>query len=297
MHLRVAMNVTGSAGPSRPPILFRQDVAMSAAIRSCISLVAGLRGCHSLRALRTSVVRLGIVAFFGLAAATALPTASGGGLSGSEVVFDSITGNTPTGSVSASGSTWQAAQFILPTSVYDFRLRSVVLNFANNPLGTSFQVDIYDAKRTGSEPNNKVGPTLLPPTTVVVGNNTFTPDGSFPLLSPTEEYFVVVKGVSSAVSWSTAGPTGVITPASQTSNYTAVRVGGDWVPSNASANPYMMTVNAVPVPEPSTWAMGLAGLGFAGVTALRRRLAILRNLCLAGPLPLDKSHQRPDNPV
>jgi hypothetical protein len=60
----------------------------------------------------------------------------------------------------------------------------------------------------------------------------------------------------------------------------------------------MMTVNAVPVPEPSTWAMGLAGLGFAGVTALRRRrLAILRNLCLAGPLPLDKSHQRPDNPV
>jgi hypothetical protein len=35
----------------------------------------------------------------------------------------------------------------------------------------------------------------------------------------------------------------------------------------------MMTVNATPVavPEPSTWAMGLAGLGFAGVTALRKR--------------------------
>jgi hypothetical protein len=33
----------------------------------------------------------------------------------------------------------------------------------------------------------------------------------------------------------------------------------------------MMTVNAVAVPEPSTWAMGLAGLGFAGVSALRRR--------------------------
>jgi hypothetical protein len=218
------------------------------------------------------VVRLGIVALFGLAAATAPPTASGGGLSGSEVVFDSITGNTPTGSASASGSTWQAAQFILPTaSIYDFRLTSVVLNFANDPLGTSFQVDIYDSKRDGSEPNSKIGASLLPPQTVVVGNNTFTPDGSFPLLSPTEEYFVVVRGVTSAVSWSTAGPTGVISPASQTSNYTAVRVGGDWVTSNASANPYMMTVNAVAVPEPSTWAMGLAGLGFAGVTALRRR--------------------------
>ena len=244
---------------------------MSAAIRSCISLVAGLRGCHSLRALRASVVRLGIVALFGLVAAAAPPTASGGGLSGSEVIFDSITGNTPTGSVSASGSTWRAAQFIFPAGDYDYRLTSVVLNFANNPLGTSFQVDIYDAKRDGSEPNNKVGASLLPPQTVVVGNNTFTPNGSFPLLRESKEYFVVVRGVTSAVSWSTAGPTGVITPASQTSNYTAVRVGGDWVTSNASANPYMMTVNAVAVPEPSTWAMGLAGLGFAGVTALRRR--------------------------
>ena len=206
-----------------------------------------------------------------LAAGTA-STATAAGVSSTGVIFDSITGNTPTGSVSASGSTWQAAQFILPASVYDFRLRSVVVNLANNPLGTSFQVDIYDSRRTGSEPNNKVA-TLLAPQTIVVGNNTFTPSGTFPLLSPTEEaYWVVVRGQTSAVSWSTAGATGVISPASQSANLTAVRLNnGDWNSSPAASNPYMMTVNAVPVPEPSTWAMGLAGLGFAGVSALRRR--------------------------
>ena len=206
-----------------------------------------------------------------LAAGTA-STATAAGVSSTGVIFDSITGNPPTGSVSASGSTWQAAQFILPASVYDFRLRSVVVNLANNPLGTSFQVDIYDARRTGSEPNNKVA-TLLAPQTIVVGNNTFTPSGTFPLLSPTEEaYWVVVRGQTSAVSWSTAGATGVISPASQSANLTAVRLNnGDWNSSPASSNPYMMTVNAVAVPEPSTWAMGLAGLAFAGVSALRRR--------------------------
>jgi hypothetical protein len=206
-----------------------------------------------------------------LAAGTA-STATAAGVSSTGVIFDSITGNTPTGSVSASGSTWQAAQFILPASVYDFRLKSVVVNLANNPLGTSFQVDIYDSRRTGSEPNNKVA-TLLAPQTIVVGNNTFTPSGTFPLLSPTEEaYWVVVRGQTSDVSWSTAGATGVISPASQSANLTAVRLNnGDWNSSPAAGNPYMVTVNAVAVPEPSTWAMGLAGLGFAGVSALRRR--------------------------
>jgi hypothetical protein len=38
----------------------------------------------------------------------------------------------------------------------------------------------------------------------------------------------------------------------------------------------MMTVNATPVavPEPSTWAMGLAGLAFTGVKVFRRRRRI-----------------------
>lgn len=243
---------------------------MSAASRSCTPLSMGFHGLHARYALRTSLVRLGAVASLWLVAAVV--TATTALAAGPGVIFDSITGNTPTGSVSASGSTWQAAQFILPASAVDFQLGSVVLNLANNPLGTSFDVDIYDSRRTGSEPNNKIG-TLLPPQTIVVGNNTFTPSGTFPLLSPTEEaYWVVLKGRTSAVSWSTAGASGVISPASQAANLTSFTLsnGDDWNSSPAAGNPYMMTVNPVPVPEPSTWAMGLAGLGFAGLTALRR---------------------------
>ncbi len=91
---------------------------------------------------------------------------------------------------------------------------------------------------------------------------------------------MVVKGGSSSVLWSTAGASGVISPSSQSDALIATRLNnGDWSSSPAAGNPYMMTVNALnandakvnAVPEPSTWAMGLAGLGFAGVKALRRR--------------------------
>ena len=205
------------------------------------------------------------------------PTVSAGGYSSTSVIFDSITGNTPTGSVTANATNWKAAQFITPDADDKIVLASVVLNLASNPLGTSFEVAIYDAAGGGSRPNNKVGQALLAPQTIVIGNNTFTPGNSFPELNKSKEYWVVVKGGSSNVLWSTAGATGVISPASQSAALIATRLNnGEWSSSPAAGNPYMMTVasgNAVPVavPEPSTWAMGLAGLGFAAVKALRRR--------------------------
>ena len=208
------------------------------------------------------------------------PTASAEGYSSTGVIFDSITGNTPTGSVTANATNWKAAQFITPDADANIKLVSVVLNLASNPLGTSFEVAIYDAAGGGSRPNNKVGQTLLAPQTIVIGNNTFTPGNSFPELDKSKEYWVVVKGGSSSVLWSTAGASGVISPSSQSDALIATRLNnGDWSSSPAAGNPYMMTVNALnandakvnAVPEPSTWAMGLAGLGFAGVKALRRR--------------------------
>jgi hypothetical protein len=206
-----------------------------------------------------------------LAAGTA-PTATAGGFSSSDVIFDSITGNTPTGSVTANATNWKAAQFLTPEAGDSLTLTSVVLNLASNPLGTSFEVAIYDARRDGSEPKDRIGQALLAPQTIVIGNNTFTPGPSFPQLDTSKEYWVVVKGGSSEILWSTAGPSGVISPSSQTDALTATRLNnGDWNSTEAFENPYMMTVNAVAVPEPSTWAMGLAGLGFAGVSALRRR--------------------------
>jgi len=200
------------------------------------------------------------------------PTASAEGYSSTSVIFDSITGNTPTGSVTANATNWKAAQFITPDADDKIKLASVVLNLASNPLGTSFEVAIYDAAGGGSRPNNKVGQALLAPQTIVIGNNTFTPGNSFPELNKSKEYWVVVKGGSSNVLWSTAGATGVISPASQSAALIATRLNnGEWSSSPAAGNPYMMTVNPVAVPEPSTWAMGLAGLGFAAVKALSRR--------------------------
>jgi len=214
-----------------------------------------------------------VVGVLGLAlVAGSASTATAGGFSSTEVLFDSITGNTPTGSVTANATNWKAAQFITPDADDKITLASVVLNLASNPLGTSFEVAIYDARRGGSEPNNKIGQSLLAPQTIVVGNNKFTPGPSFPELDKSKEYWVVVKGGSSDVLWSTAGASGVISPSSQSGALIATRLNnGDWNPSPAAGNPYLMTVNAIAVPEPSTWAMGLAGLGFAGVTALRRR--------------------------
>ena len=228
---------------------------------------------------RLGRVNLSVIACLAVVAGLLItaPTASAEGYSSTGVIFDSITGNTPTGSVTANATNWKAAQFITPDADNKIKLASVVLNLASNPLGTSFEVAIYDAAGGGSRPNNKVGQALLAPQTIVIGNNIFTPGTSFPELDKSKEYWVVVKGGSSSVLWSTAGALGVISPSSQSDALIATRLNnGNWSSSPAAGNPYMMTVasgNAVPaaVPEPSTWAMGLAGLAFAGVKALRRR--------------------------
>jgi hypothetical protein len=63
-----------------------------------------------------SIRSLGAAALVGalglaLAASTA-QTATAAGYSSTEVIFDTITGNTPTGSVTATSTNWQAAQFL-----------------------------------------------------------------------------------------------------------------------------------------------------------------------------------------
>ena len=216
------------------------------------------------RSLRT--VSLG-VALVGSLIASASQVAA-------ETIFDS-TSNTPTGSVSATVNGWKAAQFVLPAASggnTKYGLGSVVLTLANNPLSTDFAVDIYDSTSGTAKPKSQVA-RLVNPQTVVVGNNTFTPGLSFPELDAGKSYWVVLKGGFDNPSWSTAGNTGVISPVSQQGMKTAstTDAGANWSTANASSNPSMMRVNAVAVPEPSTWAMGLAGLAFAGVTVLRRR--------------------------
>lgn len=220
------------------------------------------------RSFRIRSLGVAIVGVLGLALAAGKASAT--------PVFDSITGNTATGSVTAGVNSWQAAQFSLPAASYSgekYALGSVVLNLANSALGTDFAIDIYDSTSGSSpKPKNQVG-RLVGPQNVVIGNNSFTPGLLFPELAPGNSYWVVAKGFYTFPQWNTAGNTGVISPVSQQSMHTAstANAGSNWTTANASANPYMMTVNAVAVPEPSTWAMGLVGVAFAGVSALRRR--------------------------
>ena len=77
---------------------------------------------------------------------------------------------------------------------------------------------------------------------------------------------MVAKGFYVFPQWCTAGNSGVISPVSQQSMKTAstTDASSNWTTAAASSNPSMMTVNAVAVPEPSTWAMGLACLASLG---------------------------------
>ena len=218
---------------------------------------------RSIRIRSLGVVLVGVVSLVSAASARA------------EVIFDSITGNTATGSTTATVNGWKAAQFILPAASGDnnkFGLGSVVLNLVNNPLATNFTVEIYDSTSGTSKPNSRIGE-LVATQPIIVGNNEFFTTNSFPTLNAASSYWVVLKGGASSPQWGTAGNSGLISPISQQGTSTALttNAGTSWFVNPAANNPSMMTVNAVAVPEPSTWAMGLAGLAFAGVKVLRRR--------------------------
>jgi hypothetical protein len=99
------------------------------------------------RLISTRSLGVALVGALGLAlVAGSAQTATAAGYSSTEVIFDTITGNTPTGSVTATSTNWQAAQFLTPEEGNNITLASVVLNLASNPLGTSFEVAIYDAR-------------------------------------------------------------------------------------------------------------------------------------------------------
>ena len=219
---------------------------------------------RSIRIRSLGVVLVGVLSLASAASAHA------------EVIFDSITGNTATGSTTATVNGWKAAQFILPAASGNnnkFGLGSVVLNLANNPLATDFSVEIYDSTASGtSKPNSRIGQ-LVATQPIVVGNNEFFTTNSFPTLNAASSYWVVLKGGASSPQWGTAGNSGIISPVSQQGTSTALTTNGgtSWLSNPAANNPSMMTVTAVAVPEPSTWAMGLAGLGFAGFKVLGRR--------------------------
>ena len=178
------------------------------------------------------------------------------------VLYDSITANTADGSNTADATNWLADQFMTDAETYD--LTSVVLKLASTPLGT-IEVDLYSNNPTGNVPGSVIGG-FSNPGSLAAGDLTFTPAIPQQLL-PNTSYWVVLKN-SGSWNYTNGSATG---PGASQRWADGLSSGAIW---NASTGgPYLMTVNATPVavPEPSTWAMGLAGLAFAGVKVLRRR--------------------------
>ena len=181
------------------------------------------------------------------------------------VLYDSITANTADGSNTADVTNWLANEFKTDAETYD--LTSVVLKLASTPLGT-IEVDLYSNNPVGNVPGSVIGG-FSNPGSLAAGDLTFTPATSQQLL-PNTSYWVVLKnsGTWNYTNGSATGP-GASQRWADGSNSGAI-----W--SASTGGPYLMTVNATPVavPEPSTWAMGLAGVAFAGAKVLRRRRRI-----------------------
>ena len=178
------------------------------------------------------------------------------------VLYDSITANTVDGSNTADVTNWLANEFKTDSVAYD--LSSVALKLASTPLGT-IEVDLYSNNTVGNVPGSVIG-TFTNPGSLSPGDLTFTPAIPQQLL-PNTSYWVVLKN-SGSWNYTNGSATG---PGASQRWADGSNSGAIWTAT--TGGPYMMTVNATPVavPEPSTWAMGLAGLGFAGVTALRKR--------------------------
>mgnify|MGYP006278150437 CR=1 FL=1 len=184
-------------------------------------------------------------------------------------LYDSITGNTPNDPPDeANFNQYLADRF--GTDGDSYTLNSVTLNFASVPTG-SVVVDLY-SDNSGSPGTPQA--TFTNPGSLTAGNNTFTATTGFTTLDANAFFWVVLRGgaIGDSVEWNFTDGSGAVSPAWQTmDNAYRTTLGGAW---NLSASqPYMMQVSAtvVPVPEPSTYAMGAAGLAFSAVMSFRRR--------------------------
>lgn len=220
-----------------------------------------LNNCH--RTMIRIFSRLAAVAILSVAASAthAAPVL--------QTVYDSVDGFSATGSTDVTTTNWAAGKFTFPTLTNGYQLAAVKVQLSGVPAG-SVELSVWSAN-VGSPgiPGNQLF-TLTSPASLAAGLNTFTSTQSLPAGGTT--YWIVMKGLAGtpngAATWDrTTGTPNGPGASTEVALYTP-GLGGRWN-TQTPGDPLMMQIYAVP--EPSTYAMGLAGLGFAGLGTLRRR--------------------------
>ena len=189
-----------------------------------------------------------------------------------QVVLSSL-GSAIFGGVTVSATNYKAQPFATPLTG-SYELVSVSLNLANatNTSGNFFVSIMQGDLGTGPDdglPIITLSGTANPAT---VGTYTFTANND--LLAANTTYWIVAGVTSGSGSYRWNVATGdnyqiaTWTPVdafAQSSN-----AGVDWsVLTAGSANPYLFSVTATAIPEPSTWTVIMAGVALAGTFAAR----------------------------
>ena len=207
------------------------------------------------------------------------------GLASSVDLYDSVSGLDEDGFDVATSTSWLANQFLTDGDAYT--LDTVIIELSAAPTAPSADVRLelfsnyHDADTGTDSPLLSLG-TFTNPALLDQGTNQFGAAG-LPTLASNSTYWVVLRVAAAGTTtpgvaatdnarWAyTFGTVGGLVP-TDISTFSADG-GANWFP-NSTGSPYMMRVKAsvVPVPEPSTYAMGVAGVGAVFVPSIFRRL-------------------------
>lgn len=175
---------------------------------------------------------------------------------------------------------WPAQRFTTTSDAYAISSITVPLASEGGLTAGTLELYIFDASGStpgtpGSQLGSAVGAISFSSLTATPTNTLFGDINK--TLAPLTDYFLVMKGVglagpdsSSRFGWGyTTSESGVGFP----SAYTATTTDGSTWFTPDFTDPQQMRIEAVAVPEPSTWVMGLAGIACATWASRRRRAA------------------------
>jgi hypothetical protein len=190
------------------------------------------------------------------------------------ILFDNLSAGSPNGSFGVSNTQWTAQSFATTTA--GFILDEVSIRLWNlNGTSGNFEIQVWDALGAGGRPGAQVGAAVYTGLAEDLGSSSgslLAVSGLNFTLTPDTTYYLVAAGTSltdipddffsipGTLYWDA---TDVVTSPS----YGTGNSGAGWN-GPFSQNLYM---KVTAVPEPSTYAMALAGLAGGGYTMFRRR--------------------------